>query len=195
MSSYWHDFLSNFSFKFFYMFLLIHIYATPLLPPPPQKKFFSRDYNGNKATQIFCVISFIAPRIFSFILHYRLAFDCKFIWKRYVTFSFIQFIFVIVKDKGIMGIFQGDSLSVMLFVLCLNPLSFLLNKWKGYSFGRDRKLQHTHNFFVDDLKLHSQDLSSTKKHSYIITTFSSDINMRFGEDKCAYLQIEKRKVM
>ena len=139
--------------------------------------------------------SFTASRIFSFILHYRSAFDSKFIWKRYATFSFIQFIFVMVKDKGIMSIFQGASLSVMLFVLCLNPLSFLLNKWKGYSFGRDRKLQHTHNFFVDDLKLYSQDLNSTKKHSYIITTFFSDIDMRFGEDKCAYLQIEKRKVM
>ena len=38
--------------------------------------------------------------------------------------------------KFVKGIFQGDSLSVMLFVLCLNPLSFLLNKCKGYSFGR-----------------------------------------------------------
>ena len=97
--------------------------------------------------------------------------------------------------KFLKGIFQGDSLSVMLFVLCLNPLSFLLNKCKGYSFGRARKLQHTHNFFVDDLKLYSQDLNSTKKQLDIITTFSRDINMQFGEDKCAYLQIEKGKVM
>ena len=93
------------------------------------------------------------------------------------------------------GIFQGDSLSVMLFVLCLNPLSFLLTKCKGYSFGRTRKLQLTHNFFADDLKLYSQDLNSMKKQLDIITTFSRDINMQLGEDKCAYLQIEKRKVM
>ena len=77
----------------------------------------------------------------------------------------------------------------MLFLLCLNPLSFLLNKCKGYLFRRARKLQHTHTFFVDDLKLYSQDLNSTKKQSDITTTFSRDINKQFGEDKCAYLQI------
>ena len=37
------------------------------------------------------------------------------------------------------GIFQGDSLSVLLFVLALNPLSFMLKKEKGYLLGK-RKL-------------------------------------------------------
>ena len=83
----------------------------------------------------------------------------------------------------------------MLFVLCQNPLSFLLNKCKGYSFGRASKLQHTHKFFVDKLKLYSQDLNSTKKQLVIITTLSRDTNMQFGEDKYAYLQIEKGMVM
>ena len=32
-----------------------------------------------------------------------------------------------------------------------------------------RTLRHTHNFFVDDLKLYSQDLNSTKKQLDIIT--------------------------
>ena len=65
--------------------------------------------------------------------------------------------------KFLKGIFQGDSLSVMLFVLCLNPLSFLLNKCKGFLFGRARKLQHTHNFFVDDVKHYLQDFNSINK--------------------------------
>ena len=81
----------------------------------------------------------------------------------------------------------------MMFVQFLNPLPFLLNKCKGYSFGRARKLQYTHNFFADDLKLYSQDLNSTKKQLDIIATFSRDINMQFGEEKCAYLQTEKGK--
>ena len=33
------------------------------------------------------------------------------------------------------GIFHGDSLSVILFILCVNPLSFLLNKMNGYKKG------------------------------------------------------------
>ena len=53
------------------------------------------------------------------------------------------------------GIFQGDSLSVILFVLCVNPLSFLLNMLNGYRMGpngqRDQNI--TNLFFVDDLKL------------------------------------------
>ena len=97
--------------------------------------------------------------------------------------------------KFLKGIFQGDSLSVILFVLCLNPLSFLLNKCKDYPFGKARKLQHTHNFSVVDLKLYLQDLNSTKKQLDIITTFSQDIKILFGEDKCAYLPIEKRKII
>ena len=95
--------------------------------------------------------------------------------------------------KFLKAIFQGDSLSVMLFVLYLNPLSFLLNKCKSYSFGRARKLQHTHNFFVDDLKLYLQDLDSTKKQLDIIATFSRDINMQFGEGKCACLSTNRKR--
>ena len=48
---------------------------------------------------------------------------------------------------------------------------------------------------MDDLKLYSQDLNSTKKQFNIITTVSRDINMQFGEGKSAYWQIQKRKVM
>ena len=29
----------------------------------------------------------------------------------------------------------------------------------------------------------------------IVTTFSEDIGMKFGEDKCAYLQIERGKIV
>ena len=35
------------------------------------------------------------------------------------------------------GIFQGDSLSVLLFILSVNPLSYLLNKVQGYRIGEN----------------------------------------------------------
>ena len=44
---------------------------TSALPPPPKnknRKFFLRDHNENKATQLFCVIPAIAPRIYVYIL-------------------------------------------------------------------------------------------------------------------------------
>ena len=43
------------------------------------------------------------------------------------------------------GIFQGDSLSVLLLILSVNPPSFMLGQLKGYSFGDDRKSKVTHN--------------------------------------------------
>ena len=40
--------------------------------------------------------------------------------------------------KIIKGIYQGDSLSVVLFVLALNPLSHLLRMRNGYPYGKNR---------------------------------------------------------
>ena len=93
------------------------------------------------------------------------------------------------------GIFQGDSLSVILFILTVNPLSFLLRNLKGYQYGTEKNSNVTHNFFVDDLKLYANNISTTKKLLDLITTFSKDTGMTFGEDKCAYQQIEKGKLI
>ena len=51
------------------------------------------------------------------------------------------------------GIFQGDSLSPLLFVLCMIPLSLILRKvTAGYEFkGKRAKINHL--LFMDDLKL------------------------------------------
>ena len=40
--------------------------------------------------------------------------------------------------KFLEGIFQGDSLSVLLFIISFNLLSFMLKKTKGY-FIREKK--------------------------------------------------------
>ena len=91
------------------------------------------------------------------------------------------------------GIFQGNALSVLLFVLCLNPLSFLLQNLKGYSYGKSRNHTLTQNFFVDDLKLYASSISILKKQLDLVATFSNDIGTKFGQDKCAYIRIEKGK--
>ena len=91
------------------------------------------------------------------------------------------------------GIFQGDSLSVLLFILSVNLLSFMLGQLKGYSFGDDRKSKVTHNFFVDDLKLFASNEIDIKKLLDLVTTFSRDICMDFGIDKCAYMKVVKGK--
>ena len=91
------------------------------------------------------------------------------------------------------GVFQGDYLSVILFILSLNPLSFLLNETEGYKMAINTIYEKiiTHLFFVDDLKLYSVTLQQSKLQLDIVTTFSRDIGMTFGEDKCGYICIER----
>ena len=50
--------------------------------------------------------------------------------------------------KFLKGIFQGNSLSV-LFIISLNPSSFMLKKTKGYFIGEKRKLvTHTTSLWM-----------------------------------------------
>ena len=93
------------------------------------------------------------------------------------------------------GVLQGDYLSVILFILSLNPLSFLLNRTDGFKLSKDtvHEKNITHLLFVDDLKLLAPTLNKIKLQLDIVTTFSKDIGMTFGEDKCAYICIDRGK--
>ena len=57
------------------------------------------------------------------------------------------------------------------------------------------RLTHQENvIIVDDLKTYALDRKVAKLQLDLITTFSNDISMQFGNDKCAYLYIEKGNV-
>ena len=54
------------------------------------------------------------------------------------------------------GIFQGDSSSLLVFLLALIPLSLILGKAKAaYEFSESNEMIN-HLLFMDDLKLYSQ---------------------------------------
>ena len=69
------------------------------------------------------------------------------------------------------GVFQGDYLSVILFILSLNPLLFLLNETEGYKMAINTIYEKiiTHLFFVDDLKLYAATLQQSKFQLDIVT--------------------------
>ena len=72
-------------------------------------------------------------------------------------------------------------------------MSFLLNHTRGYRIGKpgERNLELTHNFFVDDLKLYSENQNEAKVQLDVVTKFSKDIGMSFGEEKCARVALQR----
>ena len=86
------------------------------------------------------------------------------------------------------GIFQGDSLSPLLFIVAMIPLTMLLKREenRGYHFGAEQKLMN-HLLFMDDLTLFAGKKGDLEKLIDTVDQFSRDIRMEFGLDKCGVL--------
>ena len=89
------------------------------------------------------------------------------------------------------GIFQGDSLSSLLFCIALIPLTNELNRADcGYQVhGTERKIRHLK--YMDDLKLLGRNENDFKNEIKIVETISKDINMNFGLEKCERICLKK----
>ena len=75
------------------------------------------------------------------------------------------------------GIFQGDSLSPLLFVVSLRSLTLVLRKIKqGYRFGKGKsKLNHI--LFMDDLMLYCGNKPDIDSLIQTVYTVTDDIGM------------------
>ena len=89
------------------------------------------------------------------------------------------------------GIFQGDTLSPLLFIMALNPLSLLLNRrCQGY---RLNDLHVTHILYMDDLKGYCNSYGSLKVMAEVIEQFTKDIGMEIGLPKCKVINLVRGK--
>ena len=95
------------------------------------------------------------------------------------------------------GIFQGDSLSPLLFCIAIDPLNKILNSSSnGYNlYGKKREKTNiiNHLLYMDDLKLFAQSQRALREQLEMVHSFSKDIHMDFGLDKCAKVTIKAGK--
>ena len=93
------------------------------------------------------------------------------------------------------GIFQGDSLSPLLFIICLIPLSLILRKCQAkYNLGKN-KPDINHLLFMDDLKLFAKSENEIDTLVNTVHIFSQDIGMEFGVKKCGVVSLKRGKLI
>ena len=93
------------------------------------------------------------------------------------------------------GIFQGDSLSPLLFVVCMIPLSLLLRKVNASYEWSKGTFKINHLLFMDDLKLFGKNENQIDSLVQTVYIFSQDIGMEFGLKKCAVIVMKKGKMV
>ena len=93
------------------------------------------------------------------------------------------------------GIFQGDSLSSLVFILALIPLSLILRKAKAaYEFSESKE-KINDLLFMDHLNLYSQSEKGLDSLVQTVRVFGEDIGMEFGIEKSYMLVMEKGKIV
>ena len=93
------------------------------------------------------------------------------------------------------GIFKGDSLSPLLFVICMIPLSLVLRKTKAYYEWENKQYRINHLLFMDDSKLFGKTKDQIDSLVQTVQIFSEDIRMEFGLKKCGSLVLRKGKLI
>ncbi len=92
------------------------------------------------------------------------------------------------------GIFQGDSLSPLLFIIAMRPLTSILRRHTaGYTL-KNKRIKINHLLFMDDLKLYAKNEKEMQSIIQTVKIYSDDIRMEFGIEKCAVLQMKRGKL-
>ena len=91
------------------------------------------------------------------------------------------------------GIFQGDPLSPLPFLITMMPLNHILRKFPaGYKLCKlQEKINHL--MYMDDIKLFAKKEKEQETLIHAIRIYSRDIGIEFGIEKCAMLVMKSGK--
>ena len=92
-------------------------------------------------------------------------------------------------------VFQEDSLSLLVFVLVLIPLSLILRNAKAAREFSGSKEKINNLSFTDDFKLYGPNKKGLNLLVQTICVFCEVTGTEFGIEKCAMSVIEKGKIM
>ena len=91
------------------------------------------------------------------------------------------------------GIFQGDELSPLLFIIAMMTLNHILRKCTaGYKLSRSQE-KINHLMYMDDIKLFTKNEKELETLIHTIRIYSQGIGMEFGIEKCALLVMKSGK--
>ena len=91
------------------------------------------------------------------------------------------------------GIFQGDALTPLLFLIAMMPFNHILRKCiAGYKLSRSRE-KINHLMYMDGIKLFAKNEKELETLIHAVRIYSQDIGMEFGIEKCAMLVVKSGK--
>ena len=91
------------------------------------------------------------------------------------------------------GIFQGDALSLLLFITAMMPLNHIFRKCTA-EHKLSRSLEKiNHLVYMDDMKLFAKNEKELETLIHAVRIYSQDIGMEFGIEKCAILVMKSGK--
>jgi len=93
------------------------------------------------------------------------------------------------------GIFQRDSLSPLLFCICLIPFTEQMNRLNTGQEEHKTKTKMSHLLYMDDLKLIAKSEEELQKQVQIVKNFSDDIHMEFGVEKCDKIAFKRGRLV
>ena len=144
---------------------------------------YSKAYDSVPHAWIIEILSVykVSPIIINFLATSMLS------WKTDMFLYHVDGVVVVNNVAFRRGIFQGDALSPLLFILAINPLSLLLNRrCHGYNLNG---LHISHILYMDDLKSFSSSHKHLEKMALLIEKFSTDIGMELGLSKCKVVNL------